>query len=141
MPDFDAIGPAACSWDKINGLLPPTPCPEPAICTTIEACEHEHVHEARACAAHAEGRPGGRAGPVLRVHDRAGPARLPDHHRVHLGRPHGPGRGDAGGSQCRLTSRKSAATSTIPRPQTSGSFVMSKATTCGNAIEPSAEAC
>ena len=27
------------------------------------------------------------------------------------------------------------------RPQTSGSFVMSKATTCGNAIEPSAEAC
>ena len=27
------------------------------------------------------------------------------------------------------------------RAQTSGSFVMSKATTCGNAIEPSAEAC
>ena len=27
------------------------------------------------------------------------------------------------------------------QPQTSGSFVMSKATTCGNAIEPSAEAC
>jgi hypothetical protein len=27
------------------------------------------------------------------------------------------------------------------KSQTSGSFVMSKATTCGNAIEPSAEAC
>jgi hypothetical protein len=45
----------ACSWDKINGLMPPVPCQEPAVCTVTEACGHEHVTEARACAAHAEG--------------------------------------------------------------------------------------
>jgi len=42
-----------CGWDETTGLLPPRPCEEPAICTVTEACEHEHVGRARACAAHA----------------------------------------------------------------------------------------
>jgi hypothetical protein len=50
-----AAGKAACGWDEIDGLLPPWPCGEPAICTVTEACEHEHVNEARACATHAVG--------------------------------------------------------------------------------------
>ncbi len=50
-----AAGSAACAWGITgNGLCPPTPCQEPAICTVTEACAHEHVSEARACAAHAE---------------------------------------------------------------------------------------
>jgi hypothetical protein len=45
----------ACGWDKVNGLLPPVPCPEPAVATVTEACGHEHVSQARACARHAGG--------------------------------------------------------------------------------------
>jgi hypothetical protein len=45
----------ACGWDDITGLLPPTPCQEPAIGTVTEACVHEHLFEARACAHHAAG--------------------------------------------------------------------------------------
>jgi hypothetical protein len=29
-------GPAACAWDNVSGLLPPVPCPEPAVCTVTE---------------------------------------------------------------------------------------------------------
>jgi hypothetical protein len=47
-------GKTVCSWDNINGLAPPTPCRELAVCTVTEACGHEHVTETRACPAHAE---------------------------------------------------------------------------------------
>jgi hypothetical protein len=43
----------ACGWDDITGILPPTPCQEPAIGTVTEICVHEHVFRARACAHHA----------------------------------------------------------------------------------------
>jgi hypothetical protein len=32
-----------CSWNNITGILPPTPCEEPAIGTVTEICVHEHV--------------------------------------------------------------------------------------------------
>src|SRR5690348_1694816 len=49
----DTQATAACDWDDTDGRRQPQPCEEPSICTVTEACEHEHVFEARACANHA----------------------------------------------------------------------------------------
>jgi hypothetical protein len=69
---------------SVSGLTTQLHCP---LCTVTEACGHEHVFEAHACAAHAEGIQLDGARPVLPVRDRAELARLRGRHRDHLGCP------------------------------------------------------